>query len=234
MKQSIGRHTKVVECRESRGLGVGGGMAQRATISESGRDVVAIAMGPGKRHITKPVCEITYALREEGIDTSVIVINAGAGVPHDAPDVSTGSIFGLDDIEIRRIQQFKITIIHLGNVKNHIIYKARLILRNVEMPAIVVCQAPVDFEDFARIGVKTRVVMPRPEEVGTKGSIVDIVGEPFFVLPNIEFPYLDGLEGVKDVASGSISTLSDDYIRERLGYSQTKHWTHLVGFNVEK
>ncbi|HUL38801.1 MAG TPA: hypothetical protein VLU38_00775 [Methanomassiliicoccales archaeon] len=65
-------------------------------------------------------------------------------------------------------------------------------------------------------------------------SSVDIVGEPFFVLPNIEFPYLDGLEGVKDVASGSISTLSDDYIRERLGYSQTKHWTHLVGFNVEK
>jgi methyl-coenzyme M reductase subunit C len=132
-------------------------------------------MGPGKRHITKPVCEITYGLREEGIDTSVIVINAGAGVPHDAPDVSTGSIFGLDDIEIKRIQQFKIAIIHLGNVRNHIIYKARLILRNVDMPAIVVCQAPVDFEDFARIGVKTRVVMPRPEDVGTKGSIVDIV-----------------------------------------------------------
>ncbi|MEM0449546.1 MAG: methyl-coenzyme M reductase I operon protein C [Methanomassiliicoccales archaeon] len=171
----IGRHTKVVECRESKGLGVGGGMAQRATISESGRDVVAIAMGPGKRHITKPVCEITYALREEGIDTSVIVINAGAGVPHDAPDVSTGSIFGLDEIEIKRIQQFKIAIIHLGNVRNHIIYKARLILRNVDIPAIIVCQAPVDFEDFAKIGVKTRVVMPRPENIGTKGVIVDIV-----------------------------------------------------------
>jgi methyl-coenzyme M reductase subunit C len=175
LKEQIGRHTKVVECRESKGLGVDGGMAQRATISESGRDVVAIAMGPGKRHITKPVCEITYALREEGIDTSVIVINAGSGVPHDAPDVSTGSIFGLDEIEIRRIQQFKIAIIHLGNVKNHIIFKARLILRNVDMPAIVVCQAPVDFEDFARIGVKTRAVMPKPEDIGTKGTIVDIV-----------------------------------------------------------
>jgi methyl-coenzyme M reductase subunit C len=175
VKEQIGRHTKVVECRESKGLGVGGSMAQRATISESGRDVVAIAMGPGKRHITKPVCEITYALREEGIDTSVIVINAGAGVPHDAPDVSTGSIFGLDDIEIRRIQQFRIAIIHLGNVKNHIIYKARLILRNVDMPAIIVCQSPVDFEDFARIGVKTRVVMPKPENIATKGTIMDIV-----------------------------------------------------------
>ncbi|HXZ24051.1 MAG TPA: methyl-coenzyme M reductase I operon protein C [Methanomassiliicoccales archaeon] len=175
MKESIGRHTKFVECRESKGLGMGGGLAQRATISESGRDVVAIAMGPGKRHITKPVCEITYELREEGIDTSVIVVNAGAGVPHDAPDVSTGSIFGLDEIEIKRIQQFRLAIIHLGNVRNHIIYKARLILRNVDIPAIIVCQAPVDFEDFARIGVQTRLVMPKDEDIGTKGAIVDIV-----------------------------------------------------------
>jgi len=175
VKESIGRHTKFVECRESKGLGMGGGLAQRATISESGRDVVAIAMGPGKRHITKPVCEITYELREEGIDTSVIVVNAGAGVPHDAPDVSTGSIFGLDEIEIKRIQQFRLAIIHLGNVRNHIIYKARLILRNVDIPAIVVCQAPVDFEDFARIGVQTRLVMPKDEDIGTKGAIVDIV-----------------------------------------------------------
>jgi len=175
VKESIGRHTKFVECRESKGLGMGGGLAQRATISESGRDVVAIAMGPGKRHITKPVCEITYELREEGIDTSVIVVNAGAGVPHDAPDVSTGSIFGLDEIEIKRIQQFRLAIIHLGNVRNHIIYKARLILRNVDIPAIIVCQAPVDFEDFARIGVQTRLVMPKDEDIGTKGAIVDIV-----------------------------------------------------------
>jgi hypothetical protein len=65
-------------------------------------------------------------------------------------------------------------------------------------------------------------------------SGVEIVGEPFFVLPHINFPYLEGLEAVKDVASGSISTLSDDYIRELLGYSETKHWTHLVGFNIGK
>lgn len=175
MKESIGRKTRFVECRESRGLGVGGSLAQRATISESGREVVAIAMGPGKRHITKPVCEITYGLREEGIDTSVIVINAGSGVPADAPDASTGSIFGLDEIEVARIMQFKLALIHLGNVRNHIIYKARLILRNVDMPAVVVCQAPVDFEDFARIGVKTRQVMPIEANIGTKGTIMDIV-----------------------------------------------------------
>jgi len=175
VKESIGRKTRFVECRESRGLGVGGSLAQRATISESGRQVVAVAMGPGKRHITKPVCEITYELREQGIETSVLVVNAGSGVPADAPDATTSSLFGLDQIEIDRIQQFKVALIHLGNVRNHIIYKARLILRNVDMPAVIVCQAPVDFEDFARIGVKTRVVMPKKENIGTKGEIVEII-----------------------------------------------------------
>lgn len=175
MKQQIGRHLSFVECRESQGLGVGGGLAQRATISESGRDVVVIAMGPGRRHITKPVCEITYALREEGIDASVLVVNAGSGVPTDAPDVTTGTRFGLDPIEVERIRQYKVALIHLGNVRNHIIYKARLILRNVDMPAIVVAQCPVDFEDFASIGVKTRDVMPDPENIGTVGHIEEIV-----------------------------------------------------------
>ena len=175
MKQKMGRHLSFVECRESMGLGVGGGLAQRATISESGSDVVAIAMGPGRRHITKPVCEITYALREEGIDTSVLVVNAGSGVPADAPDVTTGSCFGLDPIEVDRIQQYKVALIHLGNVRNHIIYKARLILRNVDIPAIVVAQCPVDYEDFAAIGVKTKAVMPPEDRIQTKGEIVEIV-----------------------------------------------------------
>ena len=175
MKQRIGRHLSFVECRESMGMGQGGGLAQRATISESGRDVVAIAMGPGRRHITKPVCEITYALREEGIDTSVLVLNAGAGVPADAEDVSHGQCMGLDPLETERIQQFKVALIHLGNVRSHIIWKARLILRNVNIPAILVCQCPVDFEDFARIGVKTSAVMPKDEDIKSKGTIVEIV-----------------------------------------------------------
>ena len=175
MKQQIGRHLSFVECRESQGLGIGGGLAQRATISESGKDVVVIAMGPGRRPITQPVCEITYALREEGIDASVLVVNAGSGVPTDAPDVTTGTRFGLDPLEVARIRQYKVALIHLGNVRNHIIYKARLILRNVDMPAIVVTQCPVDFEDFASIGVKTRDVMPDPENVGTVGRIEEIV-----------------------------------------------------------
>ena len=175
MKQQIGRHLSFVECRDSQGLGIGGGLAQRATISESGKDVCVIAMGPGRRHITKPVCEITYALREVGINASVLVVNSGSGVPTDAPDVTTGSRFGLDPIEVDRIRQYKVALIHLGNVRNHIVYKARLILRNVDIPAVVVAQCPVDFEDFAAIGVKTRDVMPDDENVGTLGTIMDIV-----------------------------------------------------------
>ena len=64
----IDRDTQVVDCRCGGGLGRGGGLAQRGTLSEAGRaDVVAIAMSPGQRHITKPVCEITYGMRKENI-----------------------------------------------------------------------------------------------------------------------------------------------------------------------
>lgn len=63
---------------------------------------------------------------------------------------------------------------------------------------------------------------------------VDVEGEPFFVLPPIDFPYLDEIEGVQDVTSGSISTLADDYIKSQWGYSESDHWTHLIGFNLKK
>jgi methyl-coenzyme M reductase subunit C len=82
---------------------------------------------------------------------------------------------GLDPIEAERIRQFKVALIHLGNVRSHIIWKARLILRNVDIPAILVCQCPVDFEDFAKIGVKTSAVMPKDEDIKSKGTIVEIV-----------------------------------------------------------
>ena len=83
----IGKCTHVVDCRETMGMGEGGGIAQRGTFAECGNEVLAVAMSPGRRHITKPVCEITFALREANILTSTLVLNAGAGVPQDAPDV---------------------------------------------------------------------------------------------------------------------------------------------------
>jgi len=169
----IGKCTHVVDCRETMGMGEGGGIAQRGTFAQCGSEVLAVAMSPGRRHITKPVCEITFALREANIMTSTLVLNAGAGVPQDAPTAGAGSLFGLTEQEIEQMKRHKLLVIHLGGVKHHIIYKARLILRNVDRPAIVICEYPVDFEDFARIGVKTRVVMP--EEPKTKGTIVDII-----------------------------------------------------------
>lgn len=174
----IDRETQVVDCRESMGLDKGGGLAQRGTLSETGRpDVVAIAMTPGRRHITKPVCEITHGLRKEGIQVSVLVLQSGGGVPPDAKDaaIGRGPMFGLTEKEIDQINRHKLALIHLGNIKNHVIYKARDILRFVKIPAVIVCQCPVDFEDFARIGVRTRVVNPETDKIETQGQIVEIV-----------------------------------------------------------
>jgi methyl-coenzyme M reductase subunit C len=155
------------------GMGDGGGIAQRGTFAECGTDVLAVAMSPGRRHITKPVCEITFALREANILTSTMVLNSGAGVPHDSPSAGGGSLFGLTDKEIGQMKKFKLLVVHLGGVKNHIIYKARLILRNVNKPFVIICEYPVDWEDFARIGVKTSKVMP--DDVKTQGILVDTI-----------------------------------------------------------
>lgn len=169
----IGRCTHVVDCRETMGLGEGGGIAQRGTFAECGSEILAVAMSPGRRHITKPVCEITFALREANLLASTMILNAGSGVPQDAPGAGGGSLFGLTPKEIDQMNRFKLLVIHLGGVRNHIIYKARLILRNINRPCVIICEYPVDFEDFAKIGVKTSKIIP--EEVKTKGQIVNIV-----------------------------------------------------------
>ncbi|WP_292459589.1 methyl-coenzyme M reductase I operon protein C [Methanothermococcus sp.] len=170
----VGRREQIVDCRSVMGLGEGGGLAQRGTFAEGLKnDVVVVAMSPGRRHITKPVCEITYGIREAGIQTSVLVLDAGSGVPHDAPHGSLGSTFGLKPKEAEQVNRHKLCVIHFGNVKSHIVYKARLFLRHVKIPTIIVCQTPIDMEDFAKIGVKTRDVMPI--EPKTEGMIVDII-----------------------------------------------------------
>ncbi|ABR56842.1 methyl-coenzyme M reductase I operon protein C [Methanococcus aeolicus] len=170
----VGRKEQIVDCRAVRGLGEGGGLAQRGTFAEGLKnDVVVVAMSPGRRHITKPVCEITYGIREAGIQTSVLVLNAGSGLPHDTPKGSLGSTFGLKPEEAKQVNRHKLCIVHLGNVKSHIIYKARLFLRYVKIPTIIVCQTPIDMEDFAKIGVKTKNVMPVNPD--TEGTIVDII-----------------------------------------------------------
>ncbi|MDI9394209.1 MAG: methyl-coenzyme M reductase I operon protein C [Euryarchaeota archaeon] len=169
----IDRETQVVDCRCGGGLGKGGGLAQRGTLSEAGRaDVVAIAMSPGQRHITKPVCEITYGMRKENIQVSVLVLYSGAGIPESG--MRTGS-FVLSPVEVAQIEMHKLAVIHLGNIKDHVIRKTREILSQTDIPAIIVSQIPVDFEDFAEAGAKTRLVMPRDENIRTKGIVMDMV-----------------------------------------------------------
>jgi len=177
----MGRVTQVVDCREAMGMGKGGGIAQRGTISECRfPDVIVVGMSPGRRHVTKPVCDITSALRREGVEYSIstLVLNAGSGVPPDAQNIGgavLGAYFGLTEKEVRQIEKHKVAILHHGNVRSHVVHKVRFILQACDVKAIVVSQAPVDFEDFAKEGVKTSVVMPPEEKVRTKGTVMAIV-----------------------------------------------------------
>jgi methyl-coenzyme M reductase subunit C len=176
----IGRVTQVVDCRESMGMGKGGGIAQRGTISECRYpDVIVVGMSPGRRHVTKPVCDITSALRREGAEFSVstLVLNSGSGVPDDAPAVAgavLGAYFGLNPKEIQQIEQHKV-ILHHGNVRSHVVHKVRKILESCNVQAVVVSQAPIDYEDLAKAGVKTAYVMPPPDKVKTQGTVMAIV-----------------------------------------------------------
>lgn len=167
------RETQVVDCRHGMGLGHGGGLAQRGTLSEAGHaDVVAVVMSPGRRHITKPVCELTYGMRKEGIQVSVLVLNSGSGEP-DAK-MRSGS-FGINPDEVEQINRHKLAVIHTGNIKDHVVKKVREILKYADIPAIIVTQTMVDYEDFAKIGIKTRLVKPVENNIQTKGKVMEIV-----------------------------------------------------------
>jgi|Deesub1362A_J573_1020465.scaffolds.fasta_scaffold00969_20 methyl-coenzyme M reductase subunit C len=170
----IGRRTHSVACRNAPAIGMGGGFAQRGTLSEDGaNEIICVGMGPGQRHITKPVCEITYALREEGFHVSVLVLEAGMGPPEDAPGGMRTSVSGINEKEVARINAHKLAILHFGNIPGHFLYKARLFLRHVYVPAIIVCQAPVKLEDFAAMGINVRgIEVERPE---TQGMILDVI-----------------------------------------------------------
>lgn len=162
-------------------MGKGGGIAQRGTISECRYpDVIVVGMSPGRRHVTKPVCDITSALRQHGAEYSIstLVLTAGSGVPPDARNIGggvLGAYFGLTEKEIRQIEKHKIAILHHGNVRSHVVHKVRYILQACDIKAVVVSQAPVDFEDFAKEGVKTAVVMPPADKIRTKGTVMAIV-----------------------------------------------------------
>jgi len=162
-------------------MGKGGALAQRGTISECRYpDVIVVGMSPGRRHVTKPVCDITSALRTQGVEYSIstMILNAGSGIPPDAPKSAghvLGAYFGLNEKEIAQISRHKVAVLHHGNVRSHVVAKARSILKDCDIPAVVVCQVPIDYEDFARDGVKTAYVMPQEQNIQTKGTVMAIV-----------------------------------------------------------
>lgn len=174
----IGRRTQIIDCRRTMALKIGGGLAQSGTIAQAMRpDVVVVAMSPGRRHITKPVCEITYALRAAGVEVSVMVLKSGGGCAPDSPTAGApgANVCFIEHEETLSINRHKVAVLHLGSIKEHVVYKARFFLKFIAIPTVIVCQAPVDFEDFAKVGVKTRVVRPPPEREETVGEVYDIV-----------------------------------------------------------
>jgi len=61
----------------------------------------------------------------------------------------------------------------MGNVNSHIVLKTKKILKYVNIPAVIACEYPIDYEDFAKAGIKTKFVKPKVPE--TEGTVVAIV-----------------------------------------------------------
>jgi len=170
----VGRRTHVVECRATSGTSLGGSLAFPGTLSEAQHpDVIVIAMSPSSRHITKPVCQITYSLRGAGLEVSVLVLSSGTGTSSEvAPSDTLGaSVMSISEQEMSQIRRHRLAVIHVGNVPSHFIPKIKQILEDIDVPAIVVSQAPFDFEDLSSAGIRT----VGRELAETRGYVLDIV-----------------------------------------------------------
>ncbi len=206
LRKNIGRRTCIIDCRETMSLKTGGGLAQSGTFAEANlTDIVVIAMSPHRRHIPKPVCVITQGLREAGFNVSVLVLNKGQGIPPDSPLVGAplGAICEIRMDEIERINNHRLAIIHLGSIKQHILYKAKYLLAEIKIPVIVICQAIVDFKDFNEIGAK--------------------ISEHALLKEN-KFENINGSEGIVDIISGVVRGL--DVEEEKLTeiVNKVKKW----------
>jgi methyl-coenzyme M reductase subunit C len=61
----------------------------------------------------------------------------------------------------------------VGNVPSHFIPKIKKILMDIEIPVLVISQAPTSFEDLASQGIGTSITTTWP--VMTKGRVVEMV-----------------------------------------------------------
>lgn len=170
---TMGRKGHRIFCRAEAGFGITSGLARRGTMSFSEEtSVIVVGMDESLRHVTKPVCDITMGLRSRGIQASVLILSTGMGPPQDL--VGKGGGIRLTELEVGQMTNYgDFLLLHFGNVRTHVVAKAHMILRNVNKRTIIICQCPVEFEDFALAGVKTKYADPEKSE--TLGEVVGIV-----------------------------------------------------------
>jgi hypothetical protein len=59
----------------------------------------------------------------------------------------------------------------------------------------------------------------------------DLHGGMYMTIGEIDFPFLKGVEGIKNLTSGSLSSASGALVLKELDYTD-KDWTHLIGFDL--
>ena len=139
----IGRVTQVVDCREAMGMGKGGGIAQRGAHLLKYQYRMSLWSGmPGRRHVTKPVCDITSGLRQQGMELRhrTLVLSIPEVAYHRTHQkllvAFSALLFGLTDKEVMQIERHKIAILHHGNVRSHVVHKVRFILAACDVKAV--------------------------------------------------------------------------------------------------
>lgn len=60
----------------------------------------------------------------------------------------------------------------------------------------------------------------------------NIEGEPYFVLPDVDFLYLEGVKGISNITSSSPSGPADEHIRKEMGFDDPKLMSHIIGFDL--
>ena len=128
-------------------------------------DVIVVGMSPDA---AMSQSRVRYHLGAEAAGCRIqhqgTVLNAGQRRPSVRPQYCRGGVigayFGLTEKEVTQIEKHKVAILHHGNVRSHVVAKVRYILEACDVKAIVVSQSPIDYEDLAKEGVKTAVVMP--------------------------------------------------------------------------
>lgn len=174
----FGRRSHYVDCRPEAGGGLAYGIAKPGTISMTrGEDALIVSMIDDEKHIPRPVCEIARELRRQGIKTGVQVLGHGGGTPPvgEIPHAAKGRYFILGDRETDQMNGSKVLIFHMGNVKFHVLHKTKVLLQKIRTKSIVICQYLLDYEDFAKVGVKTRLVRPVEQSTETLGELVGLV-----------------------------------------------------------